>query len=52
MKLLKKKKTIYNLKNDMKSNKFDLTEELVLADIEELPYYLQKNIKKYKDWLD
>jgi hypothetical protein len=45
-------KAIYNLKNDMKSNKFDLTEKLVLADIEELPYYLQKNIKKYKDWLD
>ena len=50
--IIKEKKTIYNLKNDMKSNKFDLTEELVLADIEELPYYLQKNIKKYKDWLD
>jgi len=50
--IIKEKKTIYNLKNDMKSNKFDLTEKLVLADIEELPYYLQKNIKKYKDWLD
>tara|TARA_B110000211_G_C14054223_1_gene542585 strand:- start:773 stop:1642 length:870 start_codon:yes stop_codon:yes gene_type:complete len=50
--IIKEKKTIYNLKNDMKLNKFDLTEKLVLADIEELPYYLQKNIKKYKDWLD
>ncbi len=50
--IIKEKKTIYNLKNDMKSNKFDLTEKLVLADFEELPYYLQKNIKKYKDWLD
>jgi hypothetical protein len=35
----------------MKSNKFDLSDQLAVADITELPYYIQKNIDKYKDWL-
>ena len=50
--IIKEKKPIYNLKTDMRSNKFDLSEKLVLTDISELPYYLQENIIKYKDWLN
>jgi beta-1,4-mannosyl-glycoprotein beta-1,4-N-acetylglucosaminyltransferase len=50
--IIKEKKPIYNLKADMRSNKFDLSEQLIVADAVELPYYVQKNINKYKDWLD
>jgi len=51
-KIIKEKKPIYNLRADMRSNKFDLSEKLVVSDISELPYYMQKNINKYKDWLN
>ena len=50
--IINKKKPIYNLRTDMKSNKFELSEELTTVDIVKLPYYLQKNIDKYKDWLN
>ena len=49
--IIQNKKTLYNLKVDMKSNKFDLSDQLVVAEISELPYYIQKNIVKYQDWL-
>ena len=50
--IILEKRPIYNLKTDMRSNKFDLTEKLVVSDSSELPYYIQKNISKYKKWLD
>jgi len=50
--IIKEKKPIYNLKTDMRSNKFDLSEKLIVSDMSELPYYIQKNIEKYKNWLD
>jgi beta-1,4-mannosyl-glycoprotein beta-1,4-N-acetylglucosaminyltransferase len=50
--IIKEKKPIYNLKTDMKNNKFDLSERLIVADTDELPYYIQNNINKYKDWLN
>ena len=50
--IIEEKKPIYNLKTDMKSNKFDLSEKLIVSDMSELPYYIQKNIEKYKNWLD
>ena len=50
--IIKEKKPIYNLKADMRSNKFDLSDQLIVADVDELPYYVQKNINKYKNWLD
>jgi len=50
--IIKEKKPIYNLKADMRSNKFDLSDQLIVADLDELPYYVQKNINKYKNWLD
>ena len=50
--IIRDKKPIYNLKKDMKGNKFDLSEKLSVADISELPYYIQKNIAKYSDWLN
>ena len=36
----------------MRSNKFDLAEKLIVSDMSELPYYIQKNIDKYKNWLN
>ena len=51
-KIIKDKKPIYNLKSDMKSNKFDLSDKLIVAEVNELPYYVQNNINKYKDWLN
>ena len=50
--IIKQKKPIYNLKTDMRSNKFDLSDELIVAEIDELPYYIQSNIDKYKNWLN
>ena len=50
--IIKQKKPIYNLKSDMKSNKFDLSDRLISADINELPSYVQNNLNKYKKWID
>ena len=50
--IIKEKKPIYNLKSDMKSNKFDLSDKLISAEISELPSYVQNNLEKYKKWLD
>ena len=50
--IINEKKPIYNLKNDMRSNKFDLSEKLIVTDISELPYYIQNNTDKYKNWLN
>ena len=36
----------------MRANKFDLSEKLVVSDISELPYYIQNNTDKYKNWLN
>ena len=49
---MKNKKAIYNLRADMKSDKFDNTQELIVAKTSELPSYLQNNLEKYKDWIE
>ncbi len=49
-KRIKEKKTIYNLKSDMKTDKFNDTENLTVTDVKELPIYIQKNLEKYKKW--
>jgi len=50
--IIKAKKPIYNLKTDMKNNKFNLKDKLIVADVDELPYYIQINIDKYKEWIN
>ena len=50
--IIEQKKPIYNLKSDMRSNKFDLSDGLVSADLKELPRYIQKNLKKFGKWVD
>ena len=49
--LIKDKKTIYDLRVDMRKSKFTGGQDLKIVDTGELPSYLQKNIEKYKQWL-
>ena len=36
----------------MRASKFDLSDRLKIAEIEELPYFIQNNMDKYKEWLE
>ena len=47
-----KKIAIYDLKVDKRSNKFGNGKKLENININSLPNYLQKNIEKYKEWID
>tara|TARA_Y100000590_G_scaffold395588_1_gene475714 strand:+ start:357 stop:1256 length:900 start_codon:yes stop_codon:yes gene_type:complete len=49
---IRDRKTVYNLKTDMKTDKFDGTQDLVVTDLKELPIYIQNNLEKYKEWLE
>ena len=49
--VIKNKKAFYNLNVDKTKNKFDLTQNLSVADIKELPNYVYENKEKYKDWI-
>ncbi len=50
--IIKNKKAIYNLRADMKADKFDNTQNLIVTEVSELPVYIQKNLDKYKDWIE
>ena len=50
--IIKEKKTIYDLKVDKRVSKFNKGQKLTVIDLELLPNYIQKNIEKYKFWLD
>ncbi|MDP7165269.1 MAG: hypothetical protein QF667_00430, partial [Candidatus Marinimicrobia bacterium] len=50
--IIKEKKTIYDLKVDQRVSKFDKGQKLAIIDLKLLPKYVQKNIEKYKLWLD
>ncbi len=49
--IIEERKAIYNLNADKRKNKFDLSQKLTIADINELPSYLVKNTARYKDWI-
>jgi len=49
--IIEERKAIYNLNADQRQNKFDLSQNLTIADINELPSYLVKNTARYKDWI-
>ena len=51
-KMINEKKTIYNLKTDMRSNKFDGGNELKKIDLDLLPSYISNNKNKFSDWID
>ena len=51
-KMIIEKKTIYNLKTDMRSNKFDGGNELKKIDLNLLPSYISNNKKKFSGWIE
>ena len=51
-KIIKSKKSIYNLRADMKNEKFDGTQNLKSTDGSELPNYIKINKKKYSNWIE
>jgi beta-1,4-mannosyl-glycoprotein beta-1,4-N-acetylglucosaminyltransferase len=50
--MIKEKKTVYDLKVDMKSSQFGKGQNLDTVDLDQLPSYIQNNLDKYKLWLD
>ena len=50
--MINNKKTIYNLKVDMRSNKFDEGNELKKIDLNLLPSYISKNKEKFFNWIE
>ena len=51
-KIMGEKKPIYDLKVDQRISKFNKGQKLTTIDLKLLPKYIQKNIEKYKLWLD
>ena len=51
-KMINEKKTIYNLKTDMRSNKFDGGNKLKKIDLDLLPSYISNNKNKFSDWIE
>ena len=45
-------KSIYNLKVDMRDDKFDGKQDLIVSDFKELPNYIYENKDKYLNWLE
>ena len=50
--IMKSKKSIYNLRVDMKAEKFDGTQNLKPTDGSELPDFIKENKKKFSSWID
>ena len=50
--MIKNKKTIYNLKVDMRSNKFDDGNELKKINLDLLPSYISENKDKFNEWIE
>ena len=49
--IIKNKKAIYNLNVDKTKNKFDLSQNLSVSNIKELPKYISENHDKFKEWI-
>jgi len=50
--MINNKKPVYDLCADMKKSKFEGGQELVVSKTNELPNYIQKNLEKYRQWLE
>ncbi len=50
--IIKSKKSIYNLRADMKTEKFDGTQSLKATDGSELPNFIKENKEKYRNWIE
>ena len=51
-KIIKEKKTIYDLKVDKSVSKFNKGQKLTTTSLKLLPNYIQNNVEKFKLWLD
>ena len=51
-KMIDNKKTIYDLKADMRSNKFEGNNELTKIDLDLLPNYILENVDKFSKWIE
>ena len=49
--IIKNKKILYNLDVDKTKNKFDLSQNLTVSSIKELPQHISENQEKYKEWI-
>ena len=50
--IIKSKKSIYNLRADMKTEKIDGTQNLITTNGQELPEYIKRNKVKYSNWIE
>ena len=50
--LIKERKAVYNIKADMRLNKFEDNPNLKLLDLKKLPDYIINNKNKFKDWIE
>ena len=50
--IIKSKKSIYNLRADMKTEKIDGTQDLKQTDGNELPEFIKQNKEKYSNWIE
>ena len=50
--MIDNKKTIYDLKADMRSNKFEGNNELTKIDLDLLPNYILENVDKFSKWIE
>ena len=49
---MKNKRAIYNLNVDKTENKIGSGNQLKQFEISKLPVYIQKNLDKFKEWID
>ena len=50
--MIKEKRTVYDLKVDMRSSKFNQGQNLTRVDLNQLPNYIQENPDKYRNWIE
>ena len=50
--IIKSKKSIYNLRADMKTEKIDGTQDLKQTDGNDLPEFIKQNKEKYSNWIE
>ena len=50
--IIKNKQAIYDLKVDKRVNKIGDGSKLEKYETSKLPKFLQKNLEKYKEWID
>ena len=50
--LIRERKTVYNLKADMRSNKFQEGNLLQKLNMSLLPSYVNENLDKYLEWIE